>query len=230
MKKRSILVTVLAVVLACVISVGGTFAYLTAKDDKVTNSFEFAGMKVTLKEDPPKDEDLPGEVTTETDPNGKGNKYKDIEPGQTLPKKPEVKPETDVPAYLFIKVSGASADVKPCNAKGETTTNPITTDYGWIAVGTIDKNFNGVYCKLVDKTSTDFITVFDHVKVSETADGTKIPSSIVIDVYEIQQSSFVAEGKEASDDTCIAAAYAQVPQPFNPAGPAAKSETETPAA
>jgi len=225
MKKRSILVTVLAVVLACVISVGGTFAYLTAKDDQVVNTFKFAdGMEVTLKEEPPTN---PPENVTVKENDKNGVDYENIVPGQTLPKQPTVETKTTVDAYLFIRVSGATAEVhpevvldenkQPLNGK----TNPIEGE-GWTYLCDGDGNFNGVYYRVVNAADANKgpWNVFQQVKVSDqvqlenkpvdgsaTDTGFTTLKDIQIDVYEIQKATF-----DTPQD-----AYDAIPAPFHPA-------------
>ena len=239
--KKNILTFVVAMVLVAALSVGGTLAYLTATSNQVTNTFKFADMTVTLKEDPP--EKTPDKVKAEEneDPDTHekipGVKYTNIEPGQTLPKKPTVTTTTTSDAYLFIKVSGASKTVMPSDEDGNTDANPITDTYEWkkFQQGTKDDFYNGIYYKVITgKNGVQNVgSVFEYVKVSENATGEENIADIKIDVYEIQQSGFIAEGDTEMDS--VTKAFAQIPKPFNPAGPDAtttpvEEETETPAA
>lgn len=199
MKKRSFLMTVLAMVLVAVISVGGTFAYLTATDAKVENTFSFAdNMKVTITEEEP-DQVLEEKIT----PNGKGWSYDNVVPDQALNKAPQISTTTEVAAYVFVKVSGASANVQPTG---------ITE--GWNPVGTPDSFKNGVYYKAVNGAagSQDLGTIFTQVKVGNpdlTGETTVDLGAITVEVYEIQQGTFAD----------VDAAFAKTP--FAPATPAA---------
>lgn len=182
MKKRSFLMTVLAMVLVAVISVGGTFAYLTATDGKVENTFKFAdNMEVTIQEDKPDQV-----VEEKIEPNGKGWSYDNVVPGQLLNKAPKISTTTEVKAYVFVKVSGASANVQPTG---------ITA--GWTAIekGTAADNWNGVYYKAVNGAagSQDLDTIFTQVKVGNpdlTGETTVDLGAIKVEVYEIQQAGF----------------------------------------
>ena len=52
--KKNILTTLVACILVAALAVGGTLAYMTATDTKVTNTFQFANnMTVKLTEDKP---------------------------------------------------------------------------------------------------------------------------------------------------------------------------------
>jgi len=188
--KKNILTFVVAMVLVAALSVGGTLAYLTATDDKVENEFTFGNMTVELEEPTPDPEKVPEGVTTEENKDDDGNvigyKYVNILPGQTLPKNPQVSTVTTTPAWLFIEISGANNDVEPKEISE-----------GWTAVttgaGVPDDYKNGIYYRAVDSTTTGKMDVFTEVEVNPDstgvkADGTPIDtSSIVIDVFEIQQ-------------------------------------------
>ena len=202
MKKRNVLTMALALVLVAVLSVGATLAYLTATDTKVENKFTFAeNMTVTLKEETP--EPVGDEtITPSTDPDHPGVSYTNVVPNQLLNKAPEISVTTDVPSYVFVKISGASDMV-----------HPVVIANGWTALvdGTEANNFNGVYYRTATE-DTDFGAIFTQVKVGnpELTGGTTVTlDNIMIEVYEIQQAGF----------TTVNDALAQTP--FAPATPAA---------
>lgn len=189
MKKKNILTFVVAMVLVAALSVGGTLAYLTATDEKVENKFTFGDMTVELTEPTPDPDKLPEGVTTEEnkDPDGKvipGFKYVNILPGQDLPKNPKVETVTTTPAYLFIKISGASKDVMP-----------KAIDSKWTAYqdGTEATYYNGIYYMEVDDTTKGQMDVFTEVKVSADATGEVDPDNIVIEVYEVQKQGLTLD-------------------------------------
>lgn len=177
MKKRSILTIVLAIALTAIVSVGATMAYLTATDKEVVNTFKFADkMEVKVSETTPETEE---DEKISSDPTGL--KYENIVPGQKLNKSPKITTTTDVPAYVFVKVSSASAEVHPTLING-----------GWTAVadGTKDTNWNGVYWKYIDPAAQkgdlgyaarvsgqdgwyDLGSIFDQVEVSATPEVKK---------------------------------------------------------
>lgn len=197
MKKRSVLMTVLAMILVAVISVGSTLAYLTATDKKVVNTFTFGDMTVKLEEPTPS---VPPEVTTTPNDDG-GYDYENVTPNSVLGKNPQVSTETDVNSYLFIKVSGANDMIKPClvekdengqvvKTDGQIVTkegNPITTEFGWTDAGstkdgyTVDAYYNGLYYREIKvgvdgdtktepndgKNKYGAFNVFQYVKVAD---------------------------------------------------------------
>lgn len=186
MKKRSILTTALAIALVAVIAAGGTLAYLTAEDTEVTNTFTFAdGMEVSLWE--PEPDAIADEVITGDEESGWN--YDNVVVGQTLNKAPTLATTTSVDAYVFVKVSGFSANM----------TTTITS--GWTAVtGTTDNYGNGVFYKAVDgdEDEQELGTIFTEVVI---ASGATTLDDITIEVYEIQQVGF----------TSADSAYAETP-------------------
>lgn len=94
MKKKSILMAAIAVMLVAVLVVGGTLAYFT--DTKsATNTFTMGNVKITLDET---DVNNPKERTT------KGNTY-DVYPGQTVTKDPVVHNTGKNAAYIRATVN-----------------------------------------------------------------------------------------------------------------------------
>ena len=102
----------LALVLVVGVSVGGTLAWLTAKSDKVENTFTSAALfetpetDFTLWEHEAKDEDEDGVYALDNTSEVRANEY-DILPGVAIPKDPTV----DIVglqehAYLYITVKG----------------------------------------------------------------------------------------------------------------------------
>lgn len=114
--KKRILLTALALVLVCLVSVVGTFAYLTNRTATVTNTFIAAGGGKLLTDDAGFSLQ---EHKVAPDANGKydyvledgakvdvtENTYT-IMPGMTIPKDPYVtlNNKTTTPAYLYVEV------------------------------------------------------------------------------------------------------------------------------
>lgn len=102
MKMKNLLIGVMSVALVACISVGATLAYLSASDDAVTNTFQFAnGITVNLTEPQPKtvaNEEISGNAES-------GWNYTNVVPGQTLNKAPEFSVTTSVDTYVFAKVT-----------------------------------------------------------------------------------------------------------------------------
>lgn len=245
MKKRSVLMTVLAMILVAVISVGSTLAYLTATDKEVVNTFHFADMTVTITEPTPS---VPPQVTVSPKPSDGGFDYTNVLPNQALGKNPQITTDTDVDAYLFIKVSGASDLVMPCLDKDGKAGNPITTNHGWTAAPSpapaVDGNFNGIYyreIKVGTMTPNENgvygpFDVFQYVKVADKDvitsldDEGKVVTKVVenngttttektIDLNEIKVEVFEIQAAEINLDTATQKAV----EYFNSKAPAAGS-------
>ena len=189
MKKKNVLLMALSMVLVAVISIGSTLAYLTASDDKVVNSFEFAnGITVTLDEDQPA---ATGDETISANSNG-GYSYTNVVPGQTLNKAPKLTVTTSVDAYVFARVT-----------PGENMTIGTITD-GWTKLEGVETSTGKlVYYKAVEGQAAlrNLGTLFNQVTVGNVdLTGSETLGSITIEVAAIQQSGF--EGDPA-------AAYAQ---------------------
>ena len=173
MKKKNVLLMALSMVLVAVISIGGTLAFMTASDEKVTNTFKFANdIAVTLHEDEP---DATGDETIT--PNGKGFAYENVVPGQELNKAPEFTVTTEVDAYVFARVT-----------PGENMTiGAITT--GWTALEGVD---NVWYKEVAGQEGVqDLGTLFTKVTVGNVElSGTEDLGAITIEVAAIQKSGF----------------------------------------
>lgn len=160
--KKNILTTLVACVLVAALAVGGTLAYMTATDSKVTNTFQFAnGMAVDIYEKLSEAEEGIGQAEVAGNANSglitgtdikNGLNYTNVTPGQILTKKPRVAVQTTVDAYVFVKPTA-----------GENVT--IGT-IGWTQVGE-----TGVYYKLIDLETLDGIAAYDadnHIYTIET--------------------------------------------------------------
>ena len=102
MKKKNVLMMAVSAVLVAAVSIGGTLAYLTATDDAVVNTFQFANnISVTLSEEEPTA--VANETITANQKNGFD--YKNVVPGQKLNKAPKITVTTTVPTYVFARVT-----------------------------------------------------------------------------------------------------------------------------
>ena len=188
MKKKNVLLMALSMVLVAVISIGSTLAYLTASDDKVVNSFEFAnGITVDLSEDQPT---ATGDETISANSNG-GYSYTNVVPGQTLNKAPKFAVTTSVNAYVFARVT-----------PGENMTIGTITN-GWTKLDGVETSSGKlVYYKEVkgQAAQQDLGTLFNEVTVGNVnLSGSETLGSITIEVAAIQKSGL----------NTPAAAYAQ---------------------
>ena len=180
MKMKNMLIGGMSLALVACISIGGTLAYLTATDDAVINTFDFAnGMTVTL------DEKEPAPILNEKiEGNGNGGyDYTNVVPGQTLNKAPEFAVTTTVDAYVFARVTeGANMTIGAITA-------------GWTELEGVDN----VWYKTVPASATEegvgilqnLGTLFTQVTVGDVdLAGTEDLGDIKIEVAAIQQSGF----------------------------------------
>lgn len=103
MKKKSIALTLTAVMLALAVGIGGTIAYFTSTTDEVKNTFTTGNVGITLDEAKVVKN---GDTWTATnDPRVKENTYETVYPGAILPKDPTIHVNANSQeAYVGIKV------------------------------------------------------------------------------------------------------------------------------
>ena len=103
MKKKSIALTLTAVMLALAVGIGGTIAYFTSTTEEVKNTFTTGNVGITLDEAKVVKN---GDTWTATnDPRVKENKYETVYPGAVLPKDPTIHVNANSQeAYVGIKV------------------------------------------------------------------------------------------------------------------------------
>lgn len=121
MSKKT-LITALALILVCVVSVSGTLAYLSLKADNtnggITNTFTAAADGKILDDADPENPDkafeiiepnvelaADGSYKEKTGTNKTGNAY-EVAPGLKLPKAAKIRVvgKTDLPVYLYLEV------------------------------------------------------------------------------------------------------------------------------
>ena len=148
MKKK--LTTVLAIVLVVALSVAGTYAYLTAQTDTVTNTFTAAGLASSFSLDESQANQQPdGSYTLDVNTRVQQNAYS-VVPKVNLAKDPTVHVtlEKNVGAYVFLAVD---------NNLGDGLT--ATIDRGnWTALNTTYTDAQGVewtmYYKQLEGSAT----------------------------------------------------------------------------
>lgn len=178
MKKRNVMTMALSLALVGVIGVGSTLAYLTATDDAVVNTFTFANnIVVTLDEDQPQ---TTGDETITSNSKG-GFDYKNVVPGQTLNKAPEITVKTSVDAYVFARITeGSNVEV-----------DAITQ--GWTQVTGSENTW---YKAVTGQEGVqDLGTLFTTVTVADV-NLSATSSSVVLDPIKIQVAAIQQEGFE----------------------------------
>lgn len=173
MKKKNVLMMALSLCLVAVIAVGGTLAYLSDTDDKLTNTFTFANNIVV---------DLFETIDGEVEQNG--HSYGNVVAGQTLDKDVDVKVTTSFDTWLFVKVSQTGVE----GTLDMTLNESQITANGWSKLD----GQPGVYYREVSATSEDGSTfgVFETVQAPNTSlsgETTAQLKNIEIDVFAVQK-------------------------------------------
>lgn len=188
MKKK--LTTVLAIVLVVALSVAGTYAYLTAQTDTVTNTFTTAGLidkdaDFTLVESKA-NQQADGTYVLDTADKVQQNNYV-VVPGVDMPKDPTVNLnlKANIDAYVFLAVDN--------NLKGMS----VTIDKAWGQAITTYTDKNGVawdiYAQKIAGTEAVQTLTFNvlegtTVTVDKAADS--YDGNIVFNAYLTQATGF----------------------------------------
>ena len=209
MKKRTkVLLLLLSAVLLVVASVFGTIAYLTDKDNQVTNTFTVGKVEITLDE---AKVDVYG-VKANPEVRTSSNAYKLI-PGHTYTKDPKIQVlEGSEECYLFVKVENGLVNYE----MSANTIESQMTAKGWKAV---DGNKEpGVYYyygssstngAVSEKTSVEVFNTFTIDEKADSKNGWKnIDTSkpvISVTAYAIQADGFKPTKDNPTDEDYAAA-------------------------
>lgn len=177
MKKKALLISLIALAMALCMFAGATIAYLFVVSQDVVNTFAPSNIELTLVESDSAD--------TDTDKNK--NEYQMI-PGATITKDPKVSASADIAYYVFVKVvKGNEFDKYMTYAIAD----------GWIPLPNVD----GVYYRAVDANGKlNDVPVIKDNKVSVSTDVTKEQMTelknsgkyptLTFTAYAIQQEGF----------------------------------------
>ena len=177
MKKR-ILLTAVALILVCALSIMGTVAFLQDQTDTVTNTFVAAGGGKLIDEDEGGalilEEHMATKIMDENDPTKWTGKYKieddattvkafsyDIMPGTVVHKDPYVTitEKTATPAYLYIEViNNLTFSTKVANAAGEQEETLVIDPDNWLQI--MEKTTDGrdIYVYTTDGENPAIVT------------------------------------------------------------------------
>ncbi len=205
MKKKSIALTLTAVMLALAVGIGGTIAYFTAKTDDVVNTFTTSsGIDIKL------DEAKVGEdwkaITGEGATRVTSNTYNNIVPGAELDKDPTVTVnDGSDDAYIAVKVvvSKAEAWKDIVSAQKNNLTyatlkaslfNGLDTANSWKEIQADDATMTYVYMwkGAVDGvvSANNGYTLFNKVVIPSTLDNGEMNSikdfKITVTAYAVQ--------------------------------------------
>jgi len=202
-KRTTFVLSMVAVVLVCCITVVGTLAYLTSVTGEVTNTFTVGKVAITL------DEAKTNEYGETVDANGnkvalaaaprvQANTYK-LLPGHNYTKDPTVHVQPDSEAcYVFVYVNDGIADIED-----ETTVAAQIAAKGWTALDGVD----GVYWKAQDAIASDAdpvdLIVFETFTIKgDAAVANYTEAKIVVKAYAVQQ-----DGMKSAKDAWTKAGF-----------------------
>lgn len=181
MSVKNILVMAACMALVAVVSVGGTLAWLQASTSTITNTFSPSNITLSLTE------------TGATD----GNKSYQLVPGVNLSKDPKVSASSDVPYYVFVKVTENNWPAFE-NTDG-TKKVSYTIANGWTELtGVTLADGEKVYYKTMAANealtsesilSDDTVTVSDTLTEKELATLKNTTVSLAFTAYAIQQQN-----------------------------------------
>lgn len=211
MNKKNVLVMVLAMLLVCVISVGGTLAWIADETEEVVNTFTVGDIKITLDEADLKPYDSATNYyeADRTVDRVKANSYK-IRPGVKMDKDPQVHvlPDSEA-AYIrmFVEITDIAAvqGVFGAGFLPETLVegwNPAI----WVSTKTVDtttKTGSAIYefryhevVDTVDAGVRDLEPLFTQIKIPTNLDGDDIKDldsvQVIVTAQAIQADGFTS--------------------------------------
>lgn len=177
------LITVVAMLLVCVVSVAATLAYLYDKSDTVVNTFTVGNVEISLDEkdvdnsSPDKDRDV-------------ANKYK-LTAGATLEKDPTVHVSNySEESYIFVEVIVDDAVAAVLESSGEKSIASQMTKNGWELLEGNIYAYNKTVTGLGNAAALN-IPVFTTISVKSEAKGEDLAAAaeakITITAYAIQK-------------------------------------------
>lgn len=190
MKRRTLLFSSIAAVLAAALAIGGTAAYFTSQTEDVINTFTVGGITIELVEDTWKNatgDALAGEDVA-----------KKMMPGQTANKDPVVRNTGVSPCYVRIQVTGVTCDGSTIDAPGAFT-------IGGAKLGTGSDEwmfhegyfyYNRILEGATDSEIDSTVPLFTSVSIDSTAlEGDVAPFNMVISAEAVQcEGGFEPDG------------------------------------
>jgi len=219
-KRTTFVLSMIAVVLVCAITVVGTLAYLNDKTGELKNTFTIGKVDITLEESVLKDDgtltnnheiDSDKGYTPEGGTKVFGNKYK-IVPDNTYPKDPQVSVQPGSEAsWVFVKVEVSEKAAAVIDVAALKT--QITTTYGWTELEA------GVYYKQAAAVAEDAaalpLQVFASFTVKADASNAQLAALVAEGADEFIKISAYAVQKANSLDTAAKAWAAANPTSGN---------------
>lgn len=208
MKKKSILLTLTAVVLAMAIGVGGTIAYFTSTTTDVQNTFTVGNVAITLDE---ADVTYANDKWTAGEDRVQSNTYENVYPGAHLPKDPTIHVAADSQdAYVAMKVVISKAAAWKALAEDHASLNNLETVFegyteaDWTKIAATEQGDNLVYVYMWEQgkvSANADLTLFTAMNIPaelssqeiETLDGFTVTAT----GYAVQAQGVTAETAKA---------------------------------
>lgn len=208
MKKKSILLTLTAVVLAMAIGVGGTIAYFTSTTADVQNTFTVGNVAITLDE---ADVTYANDKWTAGEDRVQSNTYENVYPGAHLPKDPTIHVAADSQdAYVAMKVVISKAAAWKALAEDHASLNNLETVFegyteaNWTKIAATEQGDNLVYVYMWEQgkvSANADLTLFTAMNIPaelssqeiETLDGFTVTAT----GYAVQAQGVTAETAKA---------------------------------
>lgn len=199
------LITVLAMILVCVISVSATLAYLYDKSESVVNTFSVGNVEISLDEaDVDNDSNTADNVTINGQIRDLANEYK-LTSGATLPKDPTVHvSKYSEESYIFVEVvigNDVAVVLDTADITAQMTTN------GWTKLEGNIYYYNETVTGL-GKANNEDLPVFTTIKVKGTATGDELVNAAA-DGQNITLTAYAIQADTIKDDTKTHAANAK---------------------
>lgn len=210
MKKKSILLTLTAVVLAMAIGVGGTIAYFTSTTKDVKNTFTVGNVAITLDEAKVTYAD---DVWTAGEERVQSNTYENVYPGAHLPKDPTIHVAADSQdAYVAMKVVISKAGAWLALAENHASLNDLTT----VFEGYDEADWSKIAFDYDEAADTlTYVYMWEQGKVSAGADLTlftamNIPAELsseeieTIDGFTVTATGYAVQAQGVTAETAQA--------------------------
>ena len=206
MKKKSILLTLTAVVLALAVGVGGTIAYFTSTTADVKNTFTVGNVAITLNE--AKVDYADDKWTANKDvPRVTENTYENVYPGAHLPKDPTIHVAADSQdAYVAMKVVISKAAAWKALAEDHASLNDLETVFegynedNWSKIAATEQGDNLVYVYMWEQGKVSAgadLTLFTAMNIPEELSSQEIETldgfTVTATGYAVQAQGVTAE-------------------------------------
>ena len=208
MKKKSILLTLTAVVLAMAIGVGGTIAYFTSTTEDVKNTFTVGNVAITLDEAEvtyANDKWTPGEDRVQS------NTYENVYPGAELPKDPTIHvADNSQQAYVAMKVVISKAAAWKALAVDHDSLNDLETVFegyneaDWTKIAATVQGDNLVYVYMWEQgkvSAGDDLCLFTAMNIPAELSSDEIKT---IDGFTVTATGYAVQAQGVTAETAKA--------------------------